>query len=156
MHKNESTQNSHSILALTFFLGICLSRHQRIWNQHIILRFFDTHVDSFNKKKFLCHNSTFCNLKVQMRKNWTFSNILQKVKSYLFAIIYHSPFDSIKFETLKPPTIHTQLPSLSQYMPDSPLFPTYSAWTLDTGQLPPITRYMAKSTQLHTGKWNMS
>ncbi len=34
MHKNENTQKSHSFLALAFFKGICLSRHQRIWNQH--------------------------------------------------------------------------------------------------------------------------
>jgi hypothetical protein len=30
MHKNENTPNSHSFLALDFFRGICLSRHQRI------------------------------------------------------------------------------------------------------------------------------
>jgi hypothetical protein len=30
MHENENTQNSHSFLALAFFKGICLSRHQRI------------------------------------------------------------------------------------------------------------------------------
>ncbi len=30
MHKNENTQNSHSLLALAFIRGICLSRHQRI------------------------------------------------------------------------------------------------------------------------------
>jgi hypothetical protein len=35
-----------------------------------------------------------------LRKNYTFSNILQKVKSYFFANIYQSPFD---FEILKPP-----------------------------------------------------
>jgi hypothetical protein len=29
-----------------------------------------------------------------MRKNCTFSNILQKVKSFFFANNYHSPFDS--------------------------------------------------------------
>jgi hypothetical protein len=38
MHKNENTSNSHRFLALAFFRGICLSRHQRIWNQHKILR----------------------------------------------------------------------------------------------------------------------
>ncbi len=93
MHKKENTQNLHSFLALAFFRGICLSRHQRIWNQHKILRFFDTHFD-IKKKKFFGHNSTFCNLKMQMQKNCTFSNILQKVKSYFFAYIYHSPCDS--------------------------------------------------------------
>jgi len=39
---------------------------------------------------------------MQMRKNCTFSSILQKVKSNFFANIYHSLFP-IKFETLKPP-----------------------------------------------------
>ncbi len=37
--QKRNTQNSHSSLALAFFRGICLSRHQRIWNQHTILRF---------------------------------------------------------------------------------------------------------------------
>jgi hypothetical protein len=36
--KNQNTQNSLSFLALTFFRGLCLSRHRRIWNQHKILR----------------------------------------------------------------------------------------------------------------------
>jgi hypothetical protein len=52
MNKNEKTQNLHSFLALVFFRGVCLSRHQRIWNQHKILRFFDTHSDIFQEKKF--------------------------------------------------------------------------------------------------------
>ncbi len=30
MHKNEKTQYSHSFLALAFFRGFCLSRHQQI------------------------------------------------------------------------------------------------------------------------------
>jgi hypothetical protein len=60
MHKNENTQNSHSFLALAFFRGICLSRHQRIWNQQKILRFFYTHHDIFQEQIFLGHNSTFC------------------------------------------------------------------------------------------------
>ena len=68
MLKNKNIQNSHSFLALAFFRGICLSRHQRIWNQHKILRFFDTHIDIFQEKNFLGHNSTFFNLKMQMRK----------------------------------------------------------------------------------------
>ncbi len=51
MHKNEKTQNSQSFLALAFFRGICLSRHQRIWNQHKILRVFDTPIDIFQEKK---------------------------------------------------------------------------------------------------------
>jgi hypothetical protein len=48
---------------------------------------------------------------MQMRKNCTFSNILQKVKSDFFANIYHSPCDSYwnskKSITLKPPNVRT-------------------------------------------------
>ena len=81
------TQTSHSFFGSSFFMGICLSRQQRIWNQHKHLRFLIPILIFFN-------NSTFWNLKMQMRKNCTFSNILQKVKSYFFANIYHSPCDS--------------------------------------------------------------
>ncbi len=55
-------------LHLTFVRGISESRHQHIWNQHKILRFFITHIDIFQEKKFFGRNSTFCNLKMQMRK----------------------------------------------------------------------------------------
>jgi hypothetical protein len=68
MQKNENTQNSQSFLALAFFRGIRLSRHQRILNQHKILRFFYTHIDNFQEKNLLGHNSTFCNIKMQMGK----------------------------------------------------------------------------------------
>ncbi len=95
-------------LLLSFVRGISESRHQRIWNQHKIQRFFYTHTDIFQEKNFLGHNSTFCIL-LQMRKNCTFSNILQKVKSYFFVNNYHSPFDSYwnskKSIKLKPPNI---------------------------------------------------
>ncbi len=94
MHKNENTQNSHSFLALAFFRGICLSRHQRIWNQHKILRFFDTHIDILEEKIFGVIIALFAILKCKCEKNYTFSNILQKVKSYFFDNIYHSPCDS--------------------------------------------------------------
>ncbi len=109
MHKNENTQNSHSFLALFFFRGICLSRHQRIWNQHKILRFFDTHIDIFQEKIFLGHNSTFCNLKMQMRKKlYIFKHFAKSKKLGIFLpisiILRVIP---IKFETLKPPTVHT-------------------------------------------------
>ncbi len=49
MHKNENTQISHSFWAT----GISLSRHQGIWNQHKILRFFDTHIDIFHESPLL-------------------------------------------------------------------------------------------------------
>ncbi len=86
MHKNEKTQNSHSFLALAFFRGICLSRHQRIWNQHKILRVFDTHLDIFKEKKFLGHNSTFCNLKMQMRKKLYIFKHFAKSKKLFFCL----------------------------------------------------------------------
>ncbi len=92
--KNKNTQNSHSFLALGFFRGICLSRHQRIWNQHKILRFFDTHIDIFQKNNFWVIIALFAILKCKCEKNYTFSNILQKVKSYFFDNIYHSPCGS--------------------------------------------------------------
>ncbi len=98
MHKNENTQNSHSFLALAFFRGICLSRHQRIWIQHKILRFFDTHIDIFQEnfffgsyhidifqeKKFWGHNSTFYNLKMQMRKKLYIFKHFAKSKKLFF------------------------------------------------------------------------
>jgi hypothetical protein len=94
MHKNENTQNSYSIFALAFFRVICLSRHQQILNQHKILRFFNTHIDIFQKKNLGVIIALFAILKCKCEKNCTFSNILQKVKSYFFANIYHSPCDS--------------------------------------------------------------
>ena len=86
------------------------------WNS----AFFYTHIDIFQEKKFLGHNSTFCNLKMQMRKkNCTFSNILQKVKTYFFANIYHSPCDSYwnskKSIKLKPPTRQAGNPFLGSW-----------------------------------------
>ncbi len=104
MHKNENTQNSHSFLALAFFRGICLSRHQQIWIQHKILRFFDTHIDTFPKKNFWVIIALFAILKCKCEKNCTFSNILQKVKSYFLPISTILRVIPIKFETLKPPT----------------------------------------------------
>jgi hypothetical protein len=84
MHKNENTQNSHSFLALAFYRGIWLSWHQRTWNQHKILRFFDTHFDIFQEKIFLGHNSTFCNLKMQMRKKLYIFKHFAKSKQLFF------------------------------------------------------------------------
>jgi hypothetical protein len=84
MHKNENTQNSLSFLALAFFRGICLSRNQRILNQRKILRFFDTHIDIFQQKKILGHNSTFCNLKMQMRKKLYIFKDFEKSKKLFF------------------------------------------------------------------------
>ncbi len=100
---------------LTFVRGISESRHQQIWNQHKILRFFDTHIDKFQEKFFWVIIALFAILKCKCEKNGTFSNILQKVKSYFFANIYHSPCDSYwnskKIIKLKPPTAHLVIPS---------------------------------------------
>ncbi len=103
MHKNENTQNSHGFLALAFFRGICLSRHQRIWNKHKILRFFDTHIDIFQEKIFGVIIALFGFLKCKWETNCTFSDILQKVKSYFFANVYHSPCDSHEVWNIEAP-----------------------------------------------------
>ncbi len=71
-------------LLLTFVRGISESRHQRIWNQHKILRFFDTHIDIFQEKKILGHNSTLCNLKMQMRKKLYIFKHFAKSKNLFF------------------------------------------------------------------------
>jgi hypothetical protein len=39
----------------------------------------------------------FVNFDCKCEKNYTFSNILQIAKIYLFANIYHSPFDLYDF-----------------------------------------------------------
>jgi hypothetical protein len=62
------------------------SRHQRIWNQHKILRFFDTHIDIFQEKNFWVIIALFAVLKCKCEKNCTFSNIFQRVKSYFLPI----------------------------------------------------------------------
>ncbi len=105
MHKNENTQNSLRFLALAFLRGIYLSRYQRIWNQHKILRFLDTHTD-IKKKKFWGSIALFAILKCKWEKNSTFSTILQKVKSYFLPISIILRVIPIKFETLKPPRAH--------------------------------------------------
>ncbi len=106
MHKNENSQNSHSFLALAFFRGFCLSRHQRIWNQHKILRFLIPILVFFKKIFFWVKIALFAYFKCKCEKNCTFSNILQKVKSYFLPISIILRLITIKFETLKPPTLH--------------------------------------------------
>ncbi len=58
----------------------------------------------------------FAILKCKCEKNYTFSNILQKVKSYFFANINHSPcascWNSKKSMKFKPPSVPTVLTSL--------------------------------------------
>ncbi len=108
MHKNKNTQNSHSFLALAFFRGICLRRHQRIWDQHKVLRFLIPVLIFFTEKNFWVIIALFACFKCKCEKNYTFSYILQKVKSYFFANIYSIILRliPIKFETLKPPSVY--------------------------------------------------
>ncbi len=98
-------------LLLTFVRGISESRHQRIWNQHKILRFFYIHIDIFQEKFFWVIIALFAYFKCKCEQNCTYSNILQKVKSYFFGNIYQSPFDSYwnsqKSLKLKPPSTHS-------------------------------------------------
>ncbi len=103
MHKNENTQNSHSFLAPSFFRGICLSRHQQIWNQH----FWIPILIFLKKKIFWVIIALFAILKCKCEKNCTFSNILQKVKLIFLPISIILRVIPIKFETLKAPTTHT-------------------------------------------------
>ncbi len=108
-------------LLLTFVRGISESRNQQIWNQHKILRFFVTHIDIFQEKIFWVITALFAILKCKYETNCTFSNFLQKVKSYFFANIYHSPCDSFwnskKSIKLKPPSVQ---PSYAKPPPPSP------------------------------------
>ncbi len=57
--------------ALAFFRGICSSQHK-------ILRVCDTHIDIFQEKKLLGHNSTVRNLKMEMRKTVHFQTFCKK------------------------------------------------------------------------------
>ncbi len=123
-------------LILTFVRCISESRHQQIWNQHKILRFFDTHIDIFQEKKFVGPISTFCNYKMQMRKKLYIFRQFAKGKKLFFANIYHSPCDSYwnskKSVKLKPPISH----SLIYTHPSTPFMygglgvqPLASMWT---------------------------
>jgi hypothetical protein len=81
-------------LLLTFVRDISERRHQRIWNQHKILRFLISILIFFKTKFFWVIIALFAYFKCKCEKNCTFSKFLQKVKSYFFANIYDSPFDS--------------------------------------------------------------
>ncbi len=84
----------------------------RIWNQHKILRFLIPILIFYKKRIFWVIIALFAFLKCKCEKNCTFSNILQKVKSYFFAHIYQSLFDSYwnskKSIKLKPPIAGSQ------------------------------------------------
>jgi hypothetical protein len=110
MHQIENTQNSHSFLALAFFRGICLSRHQRIRNQHKILRFLVTHVDILKKKFFGVIIALFAYFKCKCEKNCSFSKKFLKVKSFFLPISIILRLIPIKFETLKSPSVQPNKP----------------------------------------------
>ncbi len=63
----------------------------------------------FKKKFFGVIIALFAHFKCKCENNCTYSNILQKVKSYFFGNIYQSPFDSYwnskKSIKLKPPNV---------------------------------------------------
>ncbi len=131
-------------LLLTFVRVISESWHQRIWNQHKILCFFDTHIDIFQEKNFLGHNSTFCNLKMQMRKKrYIFKHFVNSKKLFFCQYLSFSVWFLLKFQKsikLKPLLYGsrcTQLPlieKLLQWL--SGPFPSLSATTdrpRDTG-----------------------
>jgi hypothetical protein len=94
MHKNENTPNSHSFLALAF-LGAFVQVGINEFEISIKFCVFLIPILTFFKNKFFwVIIALLAYLKCKCEKNCTFSNILQKVKSYFFANIYHSPFDS--------------------------------------------------------------
>ncbi len=74
MHKNENTQNLQSFLAIK------------------ILRFLVTQIDILQEKNVELYLHFLKTLNANAKK--TIHYIFQKVKSYFFANIYHSPFDS--------------------------------------------------------------
>ncbi len=86
-------------LLLTFVRGISESRHQRIWNQHKILRFFDTHIDIFQEKIFWGHISTFSILKMQMRKKlYIFKHFAKSKKLFFCHYLSFSVWCLLKFQ----------------------------------------------------------
>jgi hypothetical protein len=101
-------------LLLTFVRGISESRHQQIWNQHKILRFLDTHIDIFQEKFFLGHNSTFYNIKMHMQKKLYIFKHFAKSKKLLFCqYLSFSVWFQLKFQKsikLKPPNVPFPLP----------------------------------------------
>ncbi len=77
---------------LTFIRGLFEGRHQRIWNQHQILRFFYTHIDISKEKLVWVIIALFANFNCKCEKTVHFQTFF-KLK-FFFANIYHSPFDS--------------------------------------------------------------
>ncbi len=106
MHKNENTQNSPSFLVLAFFRGICLSWHQRIWNQHKIQHFFIPILIFFKKKFFWVIAALFAYFKCKCEKTVHFQTIRKNKKVIFLPISIILCLIPIKFETLKPPYGH--------------------------------------------------
>jgi hypothetical protein len=80
-----------------FFLKISLWVSKKYYEFEISIKFcvfFIPIMIFFKKKFFLVIIALFAYFKCKCEKNCTFSNILQKVKSFFFANSYHFPFDS--------------------------------------------------------------
>jgi hypothetical protein len=81
-------------LLLTLVRGISEIRHQQIEISIKFCIFLIPIVIFFKEKIFWVIIALFAFFKCKCKKNCTFSNILQKVKSYFFGNNYESPFDS--------------------------------------------------------------
>ncbi len=80
-------------LRLTFVRGISESRHQRIWNQHNILRFFIPILIFFKKKICWVIIALFAYLLCKCEKTVHFQTFCKKKKLF-FGNIYQSSHDS--------------------------------------------------------------
>ncbi len=104
-------------LLLTFVRGISESRHQWIWNQHKILRVCDTHIDIFQEKLFLGHNSTFCNLKMQMRKKlYIFKHFAKSKKLFFSKYLWFSVWFPLSLKHWSPLLYSLLLPCRESYV----------------------------------------
>ncbi len=71
-------------LLLTFVRGISVSRHQRVWNQHKILRFFYTYIDIFQEKIFGVIIALFAYFKCKCEKKLYIFKHFAKSKKLFF------------------------------------------------------------------------
>ena len=77
-----------------FFRGFCINGINEFEISIKFCVFLMPILIFFKKKFFWVILALFVYFICKCEKNCTFSNILQKVKSYFFANIYHSPCDS--------------------------------------------------------------
>ncbi len=81
----------------SFEVGFSENNGKMVW-------YFGSQYTRFKKKNFLVILALFEDFKCKCEKNCTFTNILQKVKSYFLPISIILRL--INFETLKPPSVH--------------------------------------------------